>query len=264
MLHIPAGSFIMGTSEQQVDWLAQEDDLAKEWKTKGYFKREQPQHNVILAGYSIAKYPVTVGEYRLFLEADGYRVKKYWAETGWAWRKSIDKIQPKYWHDEKWIWNDRFPVIGISWHEAIAYCNWLSEVVGKKYRLPTEAEWEKAARGTDKRIYPWGNEFDSNLCNTRANKLNKTIPVDGLSPGGESPFGCADMAGNASEWTMSEYRPYPYERKDGRNDVEGKDLRVIRGGSWHKPILRARVSARGMNDPFFSDNDVGFRCVYEE
>jgi formylglycine-generating enzyme required for sulfatase activity len=263
MLHIPAGLFIMGTNEQQVDWLARRDDLAKKWKTRGFFKREQ-QHNVILAGYSIARYPVTVGEYRLFIDADGYRGRKYWTEAGWSWRESIDRIQPEYWRDEKWISNDRLPVIGVSWYEAIAYCNWLSEVDRKKYRLPTEAEWEKAARGTDQRLYPWGNEFDSSVCNTSANKRNKTIPVDVLGPAGDSPFGCADMAGNASEWTMSEYRPYPYVGKDGRNDLEGMNLRVIRGGSWAKPALRARVSARGMNDPFFSDNDVGFRCAGEE
>lgn len=264
MIQIPAGSFMMGTSDQQIDWLIQRDDLAKKLKTKGYFNREQPQHNITLASYSISKYPVTVREYRSFLEADGYRVRKYWTEAGWVWRRSTNREKPDYWNDEKWVRNDKFPVVGISWYEAFAYCGWLSEINEKKYRLPTEAEWEKAARGTDARLFPWGNEFDVRLCNTRASKLHKTIPVDELSSKGESPFGCADIAGNASEWTMSEYRPYPYDGKDGRNDVEEEKLRVIRGGSWHKPTLRARVTARGMNDPFFSDNDVGFRYVCEE
>ena len=264
MIPIPAGLFIMGTNEQQIDWLAERDGLAKKWKAKGFFDREQPQHTVTIGRYSIAKYPVTVGAYRSFLEAGGYRNRKYWTEAGWLWRQSTDRDKPKYWDEEQWVRNNKLPVVGISWYEAVAYCSWLSEFNGKKYRLPTEAEWEKAARGTGEQLYPWGDEFDVNQCNTRENKLNRTIPVDELSPRGESPFGCADMVGNASEWTISEYKPYPYDEGDGRNNVEGEKLRVTRGGSWYKPILRARVSARGMNDPFFADNDVGFRYVCEK
>jgi formylglycine-generating enzyme required for sulfatase activity len=146
----------------------------------------------------------------------------------------------------------------------MAYCEWLSDEDGENYRLPTEAEWEKAARGINARLYPWGNEFELSRCNTQASNLKRTVPVDEYDPDGESRYGCSDMAGNASEWTMSEYKPYPYDGKDGRNDIEGEKLRVIRGGSWYKPKLRARVAARGMNDPFFSDNDVGFRYVCDK
>lgn len=220
MIYIPAGPFIMGTSNHQINWLAQRDILAKKWKAKEYFNREQPQHKIYLESYSIFKHPVTVGEYGVFLAAAGSQKITYWTKAGWIWRESTSKIQPEHWVDEKWTWPESLPVIGVSWYEAIAYCNWLSEIDGKKYRLPTEAEWGKAARGTDDRLYPWGNE--------------------------------------------SEYKPYPYDGKDGRNDIEGEKLRVIRGGSWFKPKLRARVSTRGMNDPFFTDTDVGFRYVCEE
>jgi formylglycine-generating enzyme required for sulfatase activity len=263
LVHISAGSFLMGVSNQQVDWLAERDDVAKRWKGKGYFSREQPQHIVTLASYYIGKYPVTVGAYRAFVGAEGYQRRRYWTETGWAWCESVVRAQPEFWDDGKWTGDDRFPVVGVSWYEASAYCQWLSEETGGSYRLPTEAEWEKAARGTDDRLYPWGDEFDAKRCNTRASGLNQTEPVGQYSPGGESPYGCAEMAGNASEWTLSQYRPYPYDGNDGRNEVEGDAERVTKGGSWYKPALRARVVARGMNDPFFADNDVGFRCVLD-
>jgi formylglycine-generating enzyme required for sulfatase activity len=263
MVHIPAGSFLMGTTNQQVDWLARRDDLAETWKEKGHFCREQPEHTLSLASYYISKYPVTVGEYRAFLRAGGYRCGQYWTEAGWAWRKSAGRVQPEFWDDGEWAGDDRLPVVGVSWYEARAYCRWLSEETEGNYRLPTEAEWEKAARGPDGRMYPWGDKFDVRRCNTRASGLNQTKPVGRYGPAGESPYGCAEMAGNASEWTLSQYRPYPYVGSDGRNDEEGETERVIRGGSWCKPVLRARVVARGMNAPFFADNDVGFRCVLE-
>jgi formylglycine-generating enzyme required for sulfatase activity len=261
MVHVPAGPFLMGVSEQQIDRLSQRDSEAKKWKEKGYFGREQPQHTVTLSSYSIGKYPVTVGAYRTFVRAGGYREGRYWTEAGWAWRKSVGRIQPELWDEGKWAGDDGFPVVGVSWYEATAYCRWLSEETGKDYRLPTEAEWEKAARGVDGRLYPWGSEFDVKWCNTRESGLNRTTPVGRYSPGGESPYGVAETAGNTSDWTLSQYRPYPYEGSDGRNEEHGEAERVIRGGSWYKPALRARVVARGMNDPFFSDDDVGFRCV---
>lgn len=118
-----------------------------------------------------------------------------------------------------------------------------------------------AARGVDGRLYPWANEFDTARCNSRANNLGHTLPIGQHSPGDESPYGCAKMAGTSSDWTLSQYKPYPYDGMNGRNDLANTTERVIRGGSWFKPILRARTTARGMNDPFFADNDVGFRLV---
>jgi len=264
MVPVPAGPFLMGTSDQQILWLAHSDDMARKWQEKEYFGREQPQHTLTLAGYHITKYPVTVGHYRVFVGAGGYHRRRYWTAAGWAWRQAVGKTQPKFWDVEKWAGDDRLPVVGVSWYEARAYCRWLSEETGGSFRLPTEAEWEKAARGSDGRIYPWGDEFDVGRCNTRARGLNQTEPVGRHSPGGDSPYGCAEMAGNVSEWTLSQYKPYPYNPGDGRHEGEGEEDRVIRGGSWYKPELRARVAARGMNAPFFADNDVGFRCVLED
>jgi formylglycine-generating enzyme required for sulfatase activity len=251
----------MGTSDLQVDRLARRDDMARKWQEQGRFAREQPHHTVTLPIYVISRYPVTVGEYRAFVRAQGYECGGYWTEAGWAWRESVGRMQPEFWADEKWAGDDRLPVVGTTWCEALAYCRWLSEETGRGYRLPTEAEWEKAARGTDGRVYPWGDQFDLRRCNTRASGLSRTVAVGRYSPDGESPYGCAEMAGNASEWTLSQYRPYPYVGSDGRNDVEGEVERVIRGGSWYKPVQPARVAARGMNHAFFAGNDVGFRCV---
>ncbi len=259
--HIPGGLFLMGTSDAQVAWLAQRFKMAREWRDKGYFEREQPQHRVSLPDYWMARYPVTVGEYSVFAWAGGYTQPSFWTAAGWAWRGGHDITEPRGWHDELWVGDDCLPVVGVSAYEASAYCRWLSDATGCTYRLPTEAEWEKAARGTGGRLFPWGNEFDVARCNCRASGLGHTVPVGSYSPAGDSPYGCADMAGNVSEWTLSRLQPYPYA---DRADPEGVGEFVIRGGSWHSPVLRLRTAARGHNDPWFSDNDLGFRCLCSE
>ena len=261
MVHIHAGPFVMGIQDQQIDWLVQRTDVAARWKEKGYFGREQPQHQVTLADYFIAKYPVTVGEYAAFLAGGGYQCRRFWTKAGWAWREAQDVLEPAYWQDAKWSGDQCLPVVGVSWYEAFAYGCWLSEVTGCGYRLPSEAEWEKAARGTDARLYPWGDSFDVSRCNTREGGSGRTVPVSQYSPAGDSPYGCADMAGNASEWVSSQFRPYPYDPAEGREVPSGAGERVIRGGSWFKDSLRARTVSRGHNDPYFRDNDVGFRLV---
>ncbi len=261
LVNVAAGPFLMGTSDQQIERLASDLELARKWQQKGRFGREQPQHTVILPDYAIGRYPVTVGEYRLFVQAGGYHHRGFWTGAGWRWREAGGIVEPDLWKEEKWTGDARQPVVGVSWYEAVAYCRWLSAETGRGYRLPTEAEWEKAARGTDARLYPWGDVFEALRCSTRASGLGQTVPVGQHGPAGESPYGCREMGGNASEWTSSQYWPYPYAGDDGRNTAEGDAERVIRGGSWYKPILRARVAARGMNDPFFRDNDVGFRCA---
>jgi formylglycine-generating enzyme required for sulfatase activity len=261
MIHIPAGPFVMGTSDEQIDRLAERDPLAKRWREKGFFGREQPQQIVTLPGVSLGRYPVTVGQYRSFLEADGYRRQDYWTESGWDWRAGLGRLEPDGWRDEQWAGADYLPVVGVSWYEAHAYCHWLREATGRAYRLPTEAEWEKAARGVNGWLYPWGDEFDASRCNALPGDLGRTTVVGQYSPAGDSPFGCADVAGTVSEWTSSRYHAYPYNAADGRESPNGKAERVTRGGSWHSPELRVRTSSRGMNDPFFTDNDLGFRCA---
>jgi formylglycine-generating enzyme required for sulfatase activity len=193
-------------------------------RAKGPLDDELPQHSVTLPAYEIARYPVTVAEYACFVRS-GHPAPM-------AWQTQVSKLD--------------HPVVRMSWHDAVAYTAWLSERTGERWRLPTEAEWEKAARGTDGRIYPWGDTFDSARCNTYESGIRATSPV-GSYPSGASPYGVQDMAGNVSDWTGSLKLPYPYTPSGEREDPNSPDVRVARGGSWVGGAGLARSAYRGNN-----------------
>lgn len=187
---------------------------------------------------------------------------------------------------------DNRPVVGVTWYEAVAYCNWLTkqlQVTGCSFRvvregkletaslepgtvlirLPTEAEWEKAARGARGLRWPWGNEWREGAANTEEAGIEETSAV-GAFPAGASPCGALDLAGNVWEWTASRWgrgsllRPdygYPYDPHDGREEVDGPDLRVVRGGSWDDDQWFARCACRFRDVPVGFDDSVGFRVV---
>ena len=134
------------------------------------------------------------------------------------------------------------PVVHVSWDDAVAYAEWAGG------RLPSEQEWEKAARGIDGRIYPWGDEFDAARCNSRESGIGTTTPVGRYSPGGDSPCGCADMSGNVWEWTASEYEP-------------GSGRRVLRGGAFSNGVRLVRCACRVRNYPIVRLRNDGFRLV---
>jgi formylglycine-generating enzyme required for sulfatase activity len=228
MVLIPAGEFLMG-SDPSVD--------------KGAFSDEQPQHTLYLPDYYLAKTPVTNAQYAAFLQATGYEQPEDWKGGN----------PPKGKEDH--------PVVNVSWHDAVAYCRWLSEATGKPYRLPSEAEWEKGARGSDGRIYPWGNQWDAERCNAGIGGPEDTTTV-GAYPEGASPYGLLDMAGNVWEWTRSVKKKYPYNPEDGREDLRVEGPRVLRGGSWAYDVeWFARCSYRDLVLPSLFLDLCGFRVV---
>ena len=173
---------------------------------------ETPVHTVYLDSYYIGKFEVTNGEYRRFIDSGGYINPEYWNAGG------FEKVgnKPKFWNDIIYkgggFGNDKFPVVGVSWFEAMAYCSWLSKKNGKTYRLPTEAEWEKAARGTDQRRYSWGNDIGGSYANymesgdpyesgiTSVGFFNGTVRNGFATYNSTSSYGAYDMTGNVWEW----------------------------------------------------------------
>jgi len=193
--------------------------------------------------YLMDVYPVTNAQYRQFMEAGGYEKEEFWPDEGMKWKKKEKRVQPDNWNDPKWNQSE-CPVVGVSYYEAEAFAKW----AGK--RLPTEQEWEKAARGTDGREYPWGDEFDKDKCNSEESGIKGTTPVTKYV-NGVSPFGCYDMAGNVWEWCASWY----HNEQDGR--------RVIRGGSWYDGPERLRSSNRFRNYADDRDDGIGFRLAQD-
>jgi len=229
LVKVAAGSFLMGSSD--TDTLADSD--------------EKPQHSLELPDYWIGKTEVTNAQFRQFVKGDGYTNKDYWTKAGWDWRTQNNIVKPGYWDDSQWN-GDNQPVVGISWFEAVAYCHWLSAQTGHEFRLPSEAEWEKAARGSDGRIWPWGNTWEANRANSSEAGVGKTTPV-GQYPEGASPYGALDMAGNAWEWVATKWqKPYPYHVEDEWTNAYLEDdvLRVIRGGDYASEQKYVRGASR--------------------
>ena len=203
---------------------------------------EERVREVIDHDYWIDTYPVTNEKYRAFILADGYVNQTYWSKEGWKWKTEHSITVPEYWNDTKWN-KAGYPVVGVSYYEAEAYARW----AGK--RIPTEQEWEKAARGEDGREYPWGNEFDKNKCNSSEAGLRDTTPVTQYA-NGVSPNGCYDMAGNVWEWCENWYN-------------ETKGWRVLRGGSWNFFPGNLRVSDRFLFDAVYRFFIIGFRLAQD-
>jgi formylglycine-generating enzyme required for sulfatase activity len=170
------------------------------------------------------------------------------------------QTQPAYWHDDAFN-NPAQPVVGVCWFEARAYCAWLSAQTGQTFRLPTEAEWEAAARGMQRRHYAFGDDFDATRCNTFETHVRHITPI-GVFPGGGTPEGLVDMTGNTWDWTSSLYTPYPYDAADGREVPSPPGARrVVRGGSWGLDLVLARASRRFDSAPDNRVNDLGLRVV---
>ena len=198
---------------------------------------EYPQHTVYLDGFWIGKYEVTNDQYRKCVEAG-----------------ACDKPDKGDRYGKSEYGNS--PVIYVNWYDARDYAQWAGG------RLPTEPEWEKAARGTDGRTYPWGDVWDPNRCNTGEGGDKDVRPVGSYSPAGDSPYGVSDMAGNVWEWTSSLLKPYPYNPGDGREDPNREEDRVVRGGSRTYVADNSRSWFRYAIRPKEHSRSVGFRLVY--
>jgi formylglycine-generating enzyme required for sulfatase activity len=254
---VEAGAFTMGSDERD---------------------NEKPPHEVTLPTYRISRYPVTNAQFAPFIDDGGYTDKwrQCWTEAGWQEKEKTDWQQPHYWHNSRYNQANQ-PVVGVSWYEAVAYCRWLTERLraageleqAEVIRLPTEAEWEKAARGSDGRRYPWGDEANPDKANYVDTGLGDPCAV-GCFVQGESPYGCQDMSGNVWEWGATqgkkgeyELQPYPYQVMQQWDEayLKGTDVRVLRGGAYSARDLSVRASMRSHFSPNIRDWVFGFRVV---
>jgi formylglycine-generating enzyme len=232
MILVPAGPFPMGVPKGDRDG----------------GRDEYPRHDVVLDHYYIDKYEVTHGRYAEFVKATGHRIPE----------------NPKY--PTRTLWSDHLsaslaerPIINVDWQDAEAYCRW----AGK--RLPTEAEWEKAARGTEDRRFPWGNvePTDKHLNFNQQWKGEKTLMPVGSYEAGKSPFGAYDMAGNVWEWVADWYDPLYYEKSPAANP-KGPDTgtyKVLRSSGWSVETPLVRLFTRVKSDPTNRNDSTGFRCA---
>lgn len=245
-VYIPAGEFLMGTNDIE----------AKRDITGGRAYPEIPQFTYYLDAFWIDKYEVTNKQYHDCMDAgvctEPHRIGSY--------------TYPDYFNNSAY---DAYPVVWVTWFQATDYCEWAER------RLPTEAEWEKAARGPDGLKYPWGNDpytaDKANICDVNCTRTHSLIEFDdgypdlapvGSFPAGVSPYGALDMAGNAWEWNSTEIREYPYDANDGREDPGGIDIeRGWRGSSWANGLWWLRSSVRYHALDFYSWYVLGFRCA---
>jgi formylglycine-generating enzyme required for sulfatase activity len=240
---VPAGPLLLGSSDT--------DREASDW--------EKPQRTVDLPGFQIGRYPVTNAQWRMFVEAGGYRAWRWWSYVGWQTKEAKSWIQPDVWDDPRFNGANQ-PVVGISWYEATAFCRWLTAQLGYEIRLPCEAEWEKAARGSDGRIYPWGNDWDTEKANTNEAGIGITTPV-GCFPDGASPYDVLDICGNVFEWTATPWTS-DYQHSDGttRETEDGRAF-AWRGGAWNDVRRHARCAYRDYLSPADRYDFLGVRVV---
>ena len=236
----------------------------------GGSRSERPAIEVHLPAFRIDRFEVSNFEFSQFIYGDGYKNEEYWSDAGWAWKESLGIEEPAYWQNpDLGPSHPNAPVVGVSWYEAEAYANF------SKARLPTEAEWERAARGTDGvRDYPWEAETILNVQSNsyRANFRHRTSDQNGTMhtasrtffPEDESACGCRHMAGNVAEWCQDSYEKGYYARGgDYDNPVceNSSNQKVIRGGAWSLPAHRLCVTQRSSADREKRFSYVGFRLV---
>jgi len=267
----PAVQRDAGFSLARSGWIPLDLDAFVSIPAGEFLYGDEKRKAIIQEPFAIGKYPVTNLQFRHFMEAGGYERRELWSQAGWAWRtgtydsqasgnlkdwlsnRPLEKRnEPYWWHDQKWN-NPLAPVVGVCWFEAEAYCNWLSQELGRPVRLPSEQEWERAARGAKGREFAWGNEFDKDKLNNQdywgkydLEMMSTTIAAQ--FPAGNTPEGISDMTGNVWEWTGSWYESEQIKR-------------ILRGGSWFNVRRNVRCAFRSRFVPVLFNIDVGFRVL---
>ena len=229
---VPRTSFLMGTPESDLSRLAKAYGGTRE-----SYREESPQHHVTVDAFALSQTPITVACYEQFVSAGGTVPAQF----------ALQRQQPDA------------PVVNITLPMAREFCTWLTTIHGVPYRLPTEAEWECAARGVDGRQFPWGDEFHTTIASTR--ESGGGLRAVGRYPEGASVWGFLDMAGTVWEWTSSLDWSYPYVADDGRNDAQKEGRRVIRGGCYVNPHGYARCACRFRMAPEMTNPFLGFRVA---
>jgi formylglycine-generating enzyme required for sulfatase activity len=267
-VRIPKGKFIMGSRE--------DDELA--WED------EKPQHTFELPyDYWVGIFPVSVADFREFVQSTAYVTRA--EKEGWCWVWNVEEMRWEKTQGANWQHPlgdsggnetiEHQPVVQVSWYDARAFCEWLNEghkdelPQGYHFYLPSEAEWEKAARGPRGREWPWGKEFDPGLCNSRESGRYHTVEIGTFSPQGDSEYSVAEMSGNIWEWTITLWGNdrdtssfgYPYLGQDGREKQSAGDefYRIIRGGSYKDDRKGVRCACRDIDPPHYSLSNLGFR-----
>jgi formylglycine-generating enzyme required for sulfatase activity len=219
MVEIPAGPFIFGSDSHEPN--------------------ESPAQTVDLPAYQIDRFEVANDDFTLFTAATGYQTEAEQKGSNKNWRSYV-------------VDKGNHPVVKVTWADAKAFCEWLGK------RLPTEMEWEKAARGSEGALYPWGNDFESGRANLKESGIRGTVAV-GSFPGGASPYGVEDLAGNVWEWMADPFKAYPNSTHE--DPFYQNNLIVTRGGGWFDEEAQARASNRSAAAPDAANDDLGFRCV---
>jgi formylglycine-generating enzyme required for sulfatase activity len=222
----------------------------------GDFIYQSGERYLSLPTFYMAQYPVTVAQFSAFMDDDGYQNPRYWTREGWAWHHGQQLLKPMLWESPKWH-QANAPIVGMTWYEASAFAVWYALKLGYPadvIRLPSEEEWEKAARGLDGRFFPWGRDYISGAANINETYsyhyggeyfLKRTTAV-GAYRGDCSPYGVMDMSGNVREWTASDYHRIGH---------------VVRGGGWFSHRLQAQTIARNWFYDRNGDHSIGFRLA---
>lgn len=226
----------------------------------GHFRFGEENTLITTSAFYIGCYPITVEQYNCFVNANGYAEASYWSRIGWYWKEMHKVTGPDVSGLSEPFHRANHPQVGLSWYEANAFCTWMSQHSGISVTLPNEIEWEKAARGTDGRKYPWGETPPTDIhCNFDDAK-GHTTPV-GLYPAGKSPFDCYDLAGNVWEWCRNTEGQLPYSNIAEREDLGTRALVTMRGGSWLSNRQEVTPWRRGYNYPIIRHSVNGFRVI---